>query len=127
MELRRHRALGEQPARHNSVHLRTARDWLELALREEPDRPSAWLTLGFTYILDEESDPGPGVEALMRASELLPWSLQAHLGLGLLLARQGNADAARPQLQRVLAGHSQESARRALTLLESLEVADPED
>lgn len=51
------------------------------------------------YVADAQSHPEDAASFYRRSVEADPQSLQAHLSLGLLLARQGKLDEARPELE----------------------------
>jgi len=75
---------------------KTAETTLDLWLAANPADPRALFDSG--YVADAENRPAEAESLYRRATEADPKSFEAHLSLGLLLARQGNAEDARPEL-----------------------------
>jgi len=97
-----------------------ARRAFRQAVALDPDRASAWLYLGSTYVIDPSSAALEGIVAFLKAEALQPGVLSAKLGLGVLYARAGRTSEARFELERVVASHDEWHAREALRLLEGL-------
>jgi predicted Zn-dependent protease len=75
---------------------KTAETKLDLWLVQNPADPRALFDAG--YLADAQNRPADAESLYRRAVAADPKSFEAHLSLGLLLARQGNADDARPEL-----------------------------
>ena len=75
---------------------KTAESTLDLWLAAHAVDPRALFDAG--YVADAQNRPADAEALYRRAIDADPQSFEAHLSLGLLLARQGNADDARPEL-----------------------------
>jgi tetratricopeptide (TPR) repeat protein len=75
---------------------KTAETKLDLWVAAHPDDPRALFDLG--YVADAQGRLDDAASLYRRAIAANPKSLEAHLSLGLLLARQGKPDEARPEL-----------------------------
>jgi tetratricopeptide (TPR) repeat protein len=75
---------------------KSAETKLEVWLAQNPADPRALFDAG--YVADAQNRPTDAESLYRRAIAADPRSLEAHLSLGLLLARQGNEDDARPEL-----------------------------
>jgi tetratricopeptide (TPR) repeat protein len=75
---------------------KTAETALNLWLATNPTDPQALFDSG--YVADAQNRPADAESFYRRAIASDPKSFEAHLSLGLLLARQGNAEDARPEL-----------------------------
>ena len=76
---------------------KTAQSKLDAWLAASPTDARALFDAG--YVADAENQPGDAEEFYRRAIAADPNSFDAHLSLGLLLAREGKPDQARPELQ----------------------------
>lgn len=73
--------------------IQEARKEFQEAIRVQPDLGEAYLALGSSYLAERESD-GTAIEALKKASELMPESYAAFYNLGVSYANSGKyADA----------------------------------
>jgi Flp pilus assembly protein TadD len=75
---------------------KTAETKLDLWLASHPSDARALFDSG--YVADAENRPADAEGLYRRAINANPKSFEAHLSLGLLLARQGNTEDARPEL-----------------------------
>ena len=75
---------------------KTAQTKLEGWLAAHPTDPRALFDAG--YVADAQNRLDDAATLYRRAVEANPKSLEAHLSLGLLLARQGKTEEARPEL-----------------------------
>ncbi|MGO9336723.1 MAG: tetratricopeptide repeat protein [Terracidiphilus sp.] len=75
---------------------KTAETGLNHYLAQNPSDARALFDAG--YVADAEDRPADAESLYRRAIDADPKSFEAHLSLGLLLARQGNTDDARPEL-----------------------------
>jgi len=75
---------------------KTAETKLDLWLAQNPADSRALFDAG--YVADAQTRPADAERLYRRAIEADPKSFEAHLSLGLLLARQGNGEDARPEL-----------------------------
>jgi len=75
---------------------KTAETSLDLWLAENPGDPRALFDAG--YVADAQNRPADAEGLYRRAIDADPKSFEAHLSLGLLLARQSKAEDARPEL-----------------------------
>jgi predicted Zn-dependent protease len=75
---------------------KSAQDKLTPFLAAHPDDPRALFDAG--YVADAQNRPDYAVALYRRALDADPKSFEAHISLGLLLARQGKMDDARPEL-----------------------------
>ena len=75
---------------------KTAESTLDLWLAAHAVDPRALFDAG--YVADAQNRPADAEALYRRAIDAEPQTFEAHLSLGLLLARQGNADDARPEL-----------------------------
>jgi tetratricopeptide (TPR) repeat protein len=79
-----------------SNDLKTAQSNLETYVAAHPDDARAIFDLG--YIADAQNRLDDAVDLYRKAIAVNPKSFEAHLSLGLLLARQGKPEEARPEL-----------------------------
>lgn len=79
-----------------SNDLKTAQSKLETYVEAHPDDERALFDLG--YVADTENRLDDAADLYRKAIAANPKSFEAHLSLGLLLARQGKPDEARPEL-----------------------------
>jgi predicted Zn-dependent protease len=75
---------------------KSAQDKLTPFLAAHPTDPRALFDAG--YVADAQNHPDDAVSFYRRALDADPKSFEAHISLGLLLARQGKMDDARPEL-----------------------------
>ncbi|MGA9670932.1 MAG: tetratricopeptide repeat protein, partial [Terracidiphilus sp.] len=80
---------------------KSAQDTLTPFLAAHPDDPRALFDAG--YVADAQNHPDDAIALYHRAIAADPKSFEAHISLGLLLARQGKMAEARPEL--ALAAH----------------------
>jgi len=75
---------------------KSAQTKLDAWLANNPADPRALFDAG--YVADAENRPDDAVSLYRRAINADPKSFESHLSLGLLLARQGKSEEARPEL-----------------------------
>jgi tetratricopeptide (TPR) repeat protein len=88
--------VGEAETAIGKSDWKTAETKLDLWLVQNPTDARALFDAG--YVADAQSRPADAESLYRRAIAADPKSFEAHLSLGLLLARQGNEDDARPEL-----------------------------
>jgi Flp pilus assembly protein TadD len=88
----------------------------------DPDDPSAWAGLGWSYVVDD--DPQAGIEALERARALGAWDADVNLDLGRLYRRTGNLVRARERWEEVARVGDESNAEVAQRLLQAKGVSD---
>jgi FimV-like protein len=99
-------------------HRRGARAAYARATQLDPDEPSGWAGLGWSYV--GEDDPAPGIEALNRAYATGAWDADVALDLGRLYRRAGDADRARELWMQVARLGDEDQVEEAERLLEAL-------
>ncbi|HEX2330214.1 MAG TPA: tetratricopeptide repeat protein [Candidatus Angelobacter sp.] len=105
-----------------------AEEKLHSTLAMQEKNPQAWFDLGFA-----QSHLGKTTEAVSsyrKATEIVPTWFEAHLNLGLTLAKSGDTAAAIPVLKRAtelkpMAGGAQATGKAWLSLAEVQEAGDP--
>jgi tetratricopeptide (TPR) repeat protein len=100
-------------------YIESARADFTRAVERNPESASAWFYLGSTYVMDPSSSAEVGIDALLKAGELCPGSLDVRLGLGALYARSGQVQTAQRHLRHVLASHDETRVQRAQRIIDS--------
>jgi Flp pilus assembly protein TadD len=104
-----------------STYRRIARDNYQRATQLDPEMPSAWAGLGWSYVGDD--DPDLGIAALNRAIAIGAWDSNVALDLGRMYHGAGDESRARELWLQVSRLGDEDEADEADRLLEALPVA----